>query len=191
MESIKEKIADESSIGAIFQRIFTSQEELASASEKPVDSNPGICEGFLDDALKPGEKNNLNTSKTIAIYSTEDIVKARQDGRSLVKTIGFSNDHATIVATAISELARNMLLYAKSGEITITGKIDGYRIGVMVEAVDDGPGIANIRTAMKSGYSTSGGLGLGLSGVRDMVDEFVIRSHEGEGTSVVATLWLR
>lgn len=191
MASIKEIQTGVSPTSAIFRRIFPGRDEAHAGNERVaagVVDGGGVAEGVAE---RLAEAGNGKVSTTIGITSAEDIVTARQNGRSLVHRIGFSDNQATIVATAISELARNMLLYAKSGEITITDKIDGYRVGVVVEAVDGGPGIANIRNAMKSGYSTSGGLGFGLSGVRDMVDEFVIRSHEGKGTSVMVTVWLR
>lgn len=131
----------------------------------------------------------LNLTATVPIERTEDIVRARQTGRLLVQRLGFSENQSTIVATAISELARNIILYAKSGEITVTAKQNRKRYGVVVEAMDAGPGIVNVQHAIKSGFSTSGGLGLGLSGVREMAHEFSIRSHAGLGTMVAVTIW--
>src|SRR3990167_1203911 len=157
MASIKEIQTGVSPTSAIFRRIFPGRDEAHAGNERMaagVVEGGGAAEGIAE-RLAETEAGNGKVSTTIGIASAEDIVTARQNGRSLVHGIGFSDNQATIVATAISELARNMLLYAKSGEITITDKIDGYRVGVVVEAVDGGPGIANIRNAMKSGYSTS------------------------------------
>jgi len=127
----------------------------------------------------------------VAIRDNEDIVKARQKGRHLVETIGFSSNQCILVATAISELARNMMLYATNGEIIISPKNNGSRIGVVVKALDEGPGIVNVQRAVAGGYSTSGGLGIGLSGVRRLADEFEINSNSENGTSVSVTIWLK
>jgi serine/threonine-protein kinase RsbT len=101
----------------------------------------------------------------------------------------FSTTEATLVATVISELARNILLYARTGEITLSTVEDGGRRGIVVVARDDGPGIPDIRQALTGGYSTSGGLGLGLCGVKRLVDDFQIVSRVGEGTTVTITKW--
>ena len=97
---------------------------------------------------------------------------------------------STLVATAISELARNIVLYAKTGEIVLSRVSTDQHVGLIITAADKGPGIANIQHALMSGYSSSGGLGLGLPGVRQMVDEFDIKSRPGEGTQVTALMWL-
>lgn len=127
---------------------------------------------------------------TIAIRDNTDIVEARQKGRHLVETIGFSSNQCILVATAISELARNMMMYATDGVIMIAPRNNGTRIGVVVMALDQGPGIINVQRAMAGGYSTSGGLGIGLSGVRRMADEFEINTNAGKGTSISVTIWL-
>lgn len=126
----------------------------------------------------------------IAIRGNPDIVAARERARHLVESIGFTSSQRILVATAISELARNMILYARNGEIVIAPRNNGSRIGVMVMALDEGPGILNVKKVMAGGYSTSGGLGIGLSGVRRMADEFEINSDAGKGTSVTVTIWL-
>ncbi len=127
----------------------------------------------------------------IAIRSEVDIVAARQKGRALAVFMGFSPSEATLVATAISELARNIVRYAKEGEILLETAVSNGRAGVVVIARDQGPGIANIRQALQQGFSTSGGLGLGLPGVRRLMDDCEIVSEVGQGTTVTAKKWTR
>lgn len=124
------------------------------------------------------------------IFGMEDIIESRHLGRVLAQRIGFSEGSATLVATVISELARNIVLYAHEGKIVLRAIQKGRRRGLLIVASDDGPGIENIQDALMSGYSSSGGLGLGLSGVRQIVDEFDIESRKGKGTKVTAALWL-
>jgi serine/threonine-protein kinase RsbT len=129
--------------------------------------------------------------EVVTIGSEPDIVMARQKGRALAGTLAFSATDLTLIATAISELARNIVLYARLGEIRLQIVRDGTREGVQVTASDRGPGITNITMAMQSGYSTSGGLGLGLPGVRRLMSEMEITSEAGKGTVVTATKWQR
>jgi serine/threonine-protein kinase RsbT len=126
---------------------------------------------------------------TVAIASDTDIVTARQQGRKLSSLLGFSPTEATLVATAISELACNIILYATTGEIVLRALEDGGRRGILVIARDEGPGIPDVRQAMVGGYSTSGGLGLGLCGVKRLVDDFEIVSRVGKGTTVTVRKW--
>lgn len=126
----------------------------------------------------------------VPIRSDQDIVAARKKGRELALSVGFSASAATLVATAISELARNIVLYARSGEIQVRSIELPQRKGIVVVARDDGPGIANVRQAIQDGFSTSGGLGLGLPGVRRLMDDFEIVSSPGYGTKVTARKWL-
>ena len=128
---------------------------------------------------------------TVPIASDRDIVTARQRGRTLAVQLGCSPTEATLIATAISELARNIVLYAKHGEIGLTVANGGGRPGVTVVARDEGPGIANIPWAIAGGHSTSGGLGLGLPGVRRLMDEFEIISEPRKGTTVTIKRWKR
>lgn len=114
---------------------------------------------------------------------------ARQKGRALAIEIGFSAVDATLIATAISELARNIVAYARKGEITLQVIRGSSREGIMVVAGDDGPGIPDIRQAMRDGFSTSGSLGLGLPGVRRLMDEFELVSQSGRGTTVTVRKW--
>ena len=125
----------------------------------------------------------------VAINSNQDIVTARQRGRALAAELGFSATDATLVATAISELARNIVSYARHGEITLKKIQVSSRRGVLIIASDDGPGIPDIRQALRDGFSTSGSLGLGLPGVRRLMDEFEITSRPGRGTIVAVKKW--
>jgi len=125
----------------------------------------------------------------VAINSDQDIVSARQKGRVVANELGFSSGDATLIATAISELARNIVSYARRGQITIR-QVNGLnRRGIAVIADDEGPGIADIRQALRDGFSTSGSLGLGLPGVRRLMDEFEITSQLGKGTTVMVKKW--
>ena len=125
----------------------------------------------------------------VSIQSDHDIVTARQRGRTLAQQLGFSNSNLTVNATAISELARNILLYAKKGELTLGIIENNGRQGLSVVARDQGPGIPDINRAMDVGYSTSGSLGLGLPGVRRLMDDFEIVSRVGKGTTVTTAKW--
>ena len=124
----------------------------------------------------------------MAINSDQDIVSARQEGRALATRLGFSGVDATFIATAISELARNILAYARRGEIMLRA-IHGSSDGILVIASDAGPGIRDIPQALRDGFSTSGSLGLGLPGVRRLMDEFEIKSRPGHGTTVSVKKW--
>jgi len=125
----------------------------------------------------------------VAINSDQDIVTARQKGRALAIELGFSSGDATLVATSISELARNIVSYARKGEIQLKTVQGSGRQGILIIASDDGPGIQDIRQAMRDGFSTSGSLGLGLPGVRRLMDEFEIASEPGQGTIVKVKKW--
>jgi serine/threonine-protein kinase RsbT len=125
----------------------------------------------------------------VAIRSDQDIVNARQKGRALAAELGFSAGDATLIATAISELARNIVSYARRGEITLRPVQTPSRDGILVVASDDGPGIPDVSQALRDGFSTSGSLGLGLPGVRRLMDEFEIVSKSGRGTTVTVKKW--
>jgi serine/threonine-protein kinase RsbT len=125
----------------------------------------------------------------VSINSDQDIVTARQKGRALAIELGFSTGDATLIATSISELARNIVSYARRGEITLKIVRASNREGVSIIASDSGPGIRDIRQAMTDGFSTSGSLGLGLPGVRRLMDEFEIASEPGRGTVVTVKKW--
>lgn len=127
----------------------------------------------------------------VPINTDTDIVAARQKGRELATELGFVSTDSTLLATAISELARNIVRYAKCGEIVIASVQAGDRVGITVVARDKGPGIANISLAMQDGFSTSGGLGLGLPGVKRLMDEFHLVSDANTGTTVTIKKWKR
>ncbi len=125
----------------------------------------------------------------VTISSDQDIVLARQKGRSLALELGFSSGDATLIATAISELARNIVSYAHNGEIVVRDIQGSNRVGIAVMAWDNGPGIQDVSQALRDGFSTSGSLGLGLPGVRRLMDEFELVSKPGQGTKVGVKKW--
>jgi serine/threonine-protein kinase RsbT len=125
----------------------------------------------------------------VPINEDVDIVTARQKGRELAKELGFTSTDLALIATAISELARNIILYANNGEIIMDVAENGTKRGIKVMARDDGPGIPDIDRALEEGFSTSRSLGLGLSGVRRLMDDFNIVSEIGRGTSVTVKKW--
>ena len=127
----------------------------------------------------------------VPVASDVDIVSARQQGRALAMRLGFSSSDATMVATAISELARNIVLYAKRGEIVLAAVVNSEHRGLAITACDNGDGIADIRQALQDGYSTSGRMGVGLPGVKRLMDEFEISSTVGKGTVVSVKKWGR
>ncbi len=137
----------------------------------------------------------METLSCVEVKNEWGIVAARQMGRTLSKEVGFGIVDQARLATAISELARNICLYANSGEICLeiveesTGL--GTRKGIRVTARDQGPGIKDIRQAMADGFTTSGGMGAGLPGVKRLMDDFIIDSVDGKGTIIVTTKWLR
>jgi serine/threonine-protein kinase RsbT len=125
----------------------------------------------------------------VRIISERDIVVARQKGRALATKLGFSLGNATLIATAISELARNIISYAGDGMIAMNAIYDSKREGLLIVASDEGPGISDIPLALRDGFSTSGSLGIGLPGVRRLMDEFAIDSEPGRGTIITVTKW--
>jgi serine/threonine-protein kinase RsbT len=127
----------------------------------------------------------------VQIKSDVDILSARQKARALAAELHLSSGELTLVATAISELARNIVSYAKHGAIVLRLVTRGRARGILVIARDEGPGIRDIARAMEDGYSTSGGLGLGLSGSKRLMDEFDITSEVGKGTTITMIKWGR
>lgn len=126
----------------------------------------------------------------VFIQSDTDIVLAREHGRLLGKKVGFPATDLTIIATAISEVARNILVFAKHGDIILSTIEQNGRRGIVIVAQDNGPGIRDISLAMQDGYSTGKGLGLGLPGTRRLMDEFHVVSSLGNGTTVSMKKWL-
>jgi serine/threonine-protein kinase RsbT len=127
----------------------------------------------------------------IAIESDEDVLKARQQGRNLGQSLDLSATDLTLLATAISEIARNITAYATHGYISMRLVEEDERRGIEVLAKDQGPGIPDIAAALSDGYSTGRGMGLGLPGARRLMDHFEIDSRVGEGTRVRMIKWSR
>lgn len=127
----------------------------------------------------------------ININNEFDIVLARQKGREVSKELQFGGVDQARITTAISELARNIYLYAGSGQITIEVLEENGRKGIQISAADKGPGINDIRMVLQDGFSTSGGLGAGLPGVKRLMDSFDIDSIPGTGTKITITKWAR
>ncbi|MEV5115486.1 anti-sigma regulatory factor [Peribacillus frigoritolerans] len=127
----------------------------------------------------------------VKIINEWDIVAARQLGRNVAKELGFGTVDQARITTAISELARNIYLYAGQGGVSIEKLNINGKSGLKIIAEDQGPGIEDIRRVMEDGYTTSGGLGAGLPGAKRLMDDFDIESIPGEGTKIIATKWLR
>ena len=128
----------------------------------------------------------------IAIESDADVVTARQRARALAVGLDMPSTDQTLLATAISEVARNITAYAVRGEVLLELVRDSHgRRGIRVVARDEGPGIVDLERALTDGYTTGGGLGLGLPGARRLVDEFAIETAPGEGTTVTLVKWTR
>ena len=125
----------------------------------------------------------------VAIRHESDIVAARREGRHLGSKLGFSSGELTVIATAISEIARNIVKFAVRGEITLSTVTEGSRCGITIVARDVGPGIPDVHAAMRDGFSTYEGLGLGLPGARRLMDEFDVVTEVGKGTTVTMTKW--
>lgn len=126
----------------------------------------------------------------VAVESESDIVTARQRVRAMAAALGFSSTDQTLIALAVSEVARNIVSYATRGQVTLSEVDDGGRTGIRVVAKDDGPGIEDIGLAMRDGYSTTRSLGMGLPGAKRVTDEFEIDSAPGRGTTIRMTKWL-
>ena len=134
----------------------------------------------------------VESEERIAIESDADVVVARQRARALAAQLDLTSTDQTLLATAISELARNITTYAVRGEVLV-GVVHGTdgRRGVRVVARDEGPGIENVEAALTDGYTTGNGLGLGLPGARRLVDEFELETAPGQGTTVTLVKWGR
>ncbi|SFB38892.1 serine/threonine-protein kinase RsbT [Lentibacillus halodurans] len=133
----------------------------------------------------------MDLQSCVTIEKEWDIVKARQLGRDIAREIGFGTVDQARIATAISELARNIYLYADNGQVCFEVADELDQKGIAVISLDTGPGIQNISQVMEDGYSTSGGLGAGLPGVKRLFDQFDIQSEEGKGTEIRVMKWLR
>jgi serine/threonine-protein kinase RsbT len=133
----------------------------------------------------------VGAERLVPIRADVDIVTARQESRRLASTLGFSTGDLTVIAAAVSEVARNILAYAAQGEVDIKLVERNGRRGVLVIARDQGPGIPDVALALQDGFSTSGSLGLGLPGARRLMDEFELTSELGRGTVVTMRKWVR
>ncbi|WP_400245180.1 anti-sigma regulatory factor [Niallia sp. JL1B1071] len=133
----------------------------------------------------------MGDQSCVKIVNEWDIVAARQLGRNIARELGFGIVDQARITTAVSELARNIYLYAGQGQICIEKLFDNGKAGLKLIAKDSGPGIKDIRQVMQDGFSTSGGLGAGLPGVKRLMDEFDIKTSIGEGTEIQAVKWLR
>ena len=133
----------------------------------------------------------VSSETSVAIERELDVVTARQKGRELAAALGFSSTDQTLIATAISEIARNIVSYAGRGSVTLSRIERQGRHGIMIVAADAGPGIADTELAMRDGYSTGNSLGMGLPGARRLVDDFELVSNVGVGTTVTLKKWLR
>lgn len=132
----------------------------------------------------------MDPDEPLAVASDTDVVTARQRARDLARVLGFSTTDQTTIATAVSEIARNIVAYAGRGQLWLRGVDEGGRKGVVIVAHDEGPGIPDVERALADGYSTSGGLGVGLSGSRRLMDDLDIESGVGVGTTVTMRKWL-
>jgi serine/threonine-protein kinase RsbT len=134
-------------------------------------------------------QDTVDDELLVPIRGESDLLAARQRGRAMASHLRFSASELTLIATAISEVARNILSYAGSGEIELRIVPQGNRRGIAVTARDQGPGIADLALAMQDGYSTGGSLGLGLPGAKRLMDQFEIMSEVGKGTTVTMSKW--
>jgi serine/threonine-protein kinase RsbT len=123
------------------------------------------------------------------VRSSEDVVAVRQVVREAAVAAGFSLVDQTKLVTAASELARNMVIYGGGGALHLATMNDGAKRGLRLVFEDQGPGIADVEQALRDGYTTGNGLGLGLGGARRLVNDFEIHSRPGEGTRVTITRW--
>lgn len=125
----------------------------------------------------------------VGIETDADLVIARAEGRAMAQRLGFRRPDPTLIATAISELARNLVMHVGHGEIIMRPIVEDRRSGVLVIVRDEGPGIADVGAALRLGHASRGGLGLGLPGARRLMDEFEIDSQPGKGTTVTMRKW--
>lgn len=146
---------------------------------------------FSRDGLRTKTDMSSDSAEEMEIKSESDIVLVRRAVRDAAQRAGFGPTDVTRVVTACSEMARNIFKYAGKGTVRMRSIGADSRSGLELEFSDKGPGIADISLAMQDGYTTSGGLGMGLPGTKRLVDEFEIRSAVGEGTTITLKKWLR
>lgn len=145
--------------------------------------------GYCSELGRPLVGRGTDETTRIAVAADADVVLARQAGRELAAEIGFSSTDGTIIATAISEITRNIVKFAGTGEVRIGRLDEPARRGLLVVARDAGPGIPDLEQALSDGHSTYGGLGLGLPGCRRLMDDFAVESQTGKGTTVTMRKW--
>lgn len=133
----------------------------------------------------------MGPESTVPIRHESDILVARKAGRAIAVRLRFSDTDLILIATAISEITRNILTYATHGDVTFEEVVEHSRRGLVVTARDQGPGIADVEQAMQDGYTSGRGLGLGLPGARRLMDEFSIESTVGKGTTIIMKKWAR
>ena len=139
--------------------------------------------------MTKGDKELMEEPKRIPIKNDLDIVSARVEGRNMAKRLGFGVIDQARIATAISELARNIVLYAQDGLVSLEEIEEDGRQGIQITCSDEGPGIEDINLVMQDGYSSQRGLGMGLPGTRRLMDEFEIESQLGVGTTIKVRKW--
>lgn len=127
--------------------------------------------------------------KSVVINTDQDVIIARQEGRSLAQKLGFSAVDQARITTAISELARNIIVYGVRGQVEVSEVTDGTRKGIQVKFDDEGPGIADIDQAMQQGFTSGKGLGAGLPGSQRLMDEFEMKTAPGEGLHITVRKW--
>lgn len=133
----------------------------------------------------------VSAEVAVPTRSEADIVLARQRGRAIAEELGFSSGDGALIATAISEITRNVIQYGGGGTTTLAIIEDGPHRGICVVVEDHGPGIVDLELAMQDGYTTGGGLGLGLPGSKRLMDEFEVDTAPGVGTRVTMRKWVR
>jgi len=150
--------------------------------------SPGACSEIYLIAMS-SPTTNVTREVHVHIDRDGDVVVARQTGRDLAKHAGFGCTDQTLITTVISELARNVLLYAGRGKMALTLAEQDGRTGIVVTAIDEGPGIPDVARAMQDGYSTGNSLGLGLPGAKRLMDDFDLVSSPGAGTTITMKKW--
>jgi serine/threonine-protein kinase RsbT len=131
------------------------------------------------------------TSEKVDIRSESDLIIVRKTVRNIVESMGFGVTDVTRIVTAVSELARNIYLYAGTGYLQCREVSNGHAGGIELTFIDDGPGIPDIPQALEVGYTTGGGLGMGLPGAKRLMDEMEIESQAGKGTTIIIRKWLK
>lgn len=131
----------------------------------------------------------MAATERLPVASDEDVVAVRSRARELAAELGLSRTDQTVVTTAVSEVARNIVSYAGYGDVSLSVEQRAGRWALVIVARDDGPGIADVGLALNDGYSTAGGLGVGLSGARRLMDSLEVASEVGQGTTVTMVKW--